>query len=423
MRFTSLAEWLAWQASLHPESIELGLERVASVWRRMRPTGLQTTVITVAGTNGKGSCVALLESIYRSAGYTTGSYTSPHLICYNERVRLNGAPMSDQRLCQAFERVDQARQGISLTYFEFGTLAALEIFAESQPQVVILEVGLGGRLDAVNIIDPDLALITTVDIDHTAWLGEEREQIGREKAGIMRAGIPVVLADADMPASVVQHGEALGARLFQLGSAFRASPCGQGWDWFGLDQVERDLPLPALTGAFQRSNAAAVISAVKLLEARLPVGRSALETGLSGVRLQGRMQLVAGSPPVLLDVAHNLQAAAALKQHIEALGIKGEVRAVFGMLADKDAAGVIALLQPLVDRWCIVATDESGRARQTGELGALFRRSAVESSVEPHESVAAALQAASAGLGADDLVVVFGSFQIVGDALHRLGQE
>ncbi|HSP00336.1 MAG TPA: bifunctional tetrahydrofolate synthase/dihydrofolate synthase, partial [Thioalkalivibrio sp.] len=312
MRFDTLEQWLAWQETLHPKAIDLGLERVARVAGRLGLLEPSHAVITVAGTNGKGSTVALLDAIYRAAGYRVCTYTSPHLLRYNERIRIHGALASDEALCRAFDAVDTARGEESLSYFEFGTLAALWLFWEAAPDVAILEVGLGGRLDAVNIIDSDVAVITSIGIDHEAWLGSDREVIGAEKAGVFRAARPAVCGDPRPPASIQRRALDLGAKLYMAGRDFswQAAALGQGWQWQGPGAVVlADLPLPALFGPIQLNNAASALTAVTLLQARLAVSREALARGLQQVRLPGRFQQLRDKPLVILDVAHNPQGA------------------------------------------------------------------------------------------------------------------
>ncbi|MCG8098129.1 MAG: bifunctional folylpolyglutamate synthase/dihydrofolate synthase, partial [Candidatus Thiodiazotropha taylori] len=354
MRFNSLEQWLDWQTTLHPKEIELGLERVASVWQRLKPAGLQSLVVTVAGTNGKGSSVAMLESIYRQAGYRVGAYTSPHLVRYNERIRIDGREVSDEALCLAFEQVDQARGETVLTYFEFATLAALMIFAEQPLDLVILEVGLGGRLDAVNIIDADLALITTVDLDHTDWLGNSREEIGLEKAGIMRPKQPVVVGDSGIPESVPGFAKQIGAELYLAGRDFNASQSDDHLHWQRSGGEPLTLPLARLTGQAQLHNTSAVVMVTSLLQSRLPLQQGQLSQGLRQVSQQGRMQLIEGRPTLLLDVAHNAQAVASLRRYLDRLDWPAEVYALFGLLKDKDTEAIVECLHSTISAWYLV---------------------------------------------------------------------
>ncbi|MCU7934492.1 MAG: bifunctional tetrahydrofolate synthase/dihydrofolate synthase [Candidatus Thiodiazotropha sp. (ex Dulcina madagascariensis)] len=422
MRFDTLDQWLDWQAMLHPQQIELGLERVAAVWRRLQPGGLQSRVVTVAGTNGKGSSVAMLEAIYRQAGFSVGAYTSPHLLRYNERIRLNGVAVSDRRLCRVFEEVDQARAGATLTYFEFATLAALTIFAAEKPDLVILEVGLGGRLDAVNIIDADVALITTVDLDHTDWLGDDREAIGREKAGIMRAHRPVVLADGDMPQSVFTQAGQLQAKVFTAGRDFYATAGENGWRWSGPDGLRWQLPLPKLAGRRQVANAAGVVMVCHLLQASLPVSLEEIATALRQLTLPGRLQLVEGAPTLLLDVAHNRQSIESLRDALEELDWQGRIHALFGLLQDKDATAVADILGERLASWYLIDLPGS-RGRSAEQLALALQQAGVESPLNCFRSFSLAYRACCHAAHPQDLILIFGSFLIVGEALQYLGLE
>jgi dihydrofolate synthase/folylpolyglutamate synthase len=419
MRFDTLDQWLSWQETLHPQEIELGLARVKSVWQQLQPEGLSSPVITVAGTNGKGSCVAMLASIYRQAGYSVGVYTSPHLVRYNERITLDGREVDDARLCQVFDAIDRARGDKTLTYFEFGTLAALSIFAEESPDLVILEVGLGGRLDAVNIIDADLSLITTIDLDHTDWLGESREEIGREKAGIMRNAKPVVLADPDMPASVYSVADEIGALVYAQGREFSFTEIGSGWRWSGPDEQALDLPLPALDGMGQLFNASAVVMACLCLRQRLDCSDQAIVAGLAQTRLAGRQQFIPGEPSLLLDVAHNPQAVESLRRALIQYSGEGKVNAVFGLLKGKDETAIVSLLGGLVDEWHL--TDLPGsRGRSAVDLADALKASGIATEVITYTGVEDALAGARASAGPEDLILAFGSFLVVGEVMQNL---
>ncbi len=411
MRFATLQEWLDWQETLHPSPMDLGLERVAAVHGRLFSAPLPCPVITVAGTNGKGSTVAMLEAILRAAGYRTGAYTSPHLFRYNERVRLDGGPADDATLCEAFAAVDAARGDTTLTYFEFGTLAALWCFHQAAPEVVILEVGMGGRLDAVNVVDPDVAVITTVDLDHVQWLGGDRDTIAGEKAGILRPGRPAVSSDPDTAAAIVETAAALGAPLHRLGAEYRVRERDDGaWDWLGPDgRARHALPLPALRGAHQVRNAAGALMALELLAPRLPLPQAAVREGLQAVRLPGRLQVEPGAPTVVYDVAHNPQAARTLAAALAAMG-GGPLHAVLAMYADKDIQGVTAPLLPLVEHWHLAPLPPP-RGASTRTLAQVLAAAGARCS--EHASVAAALAAARAAVPAPGRVVVFGSFQTV----------
>jgi dihydrofolate synthase/folylpolyglutamate synthase len=419
MRFDTLDQWLDWQLDLHPSEIELGLQRVAAVWRRLSPGGLSSPVVTVAGTNGKGSCVAMIDAVYRRAGYRVATYTSPHLVRYNERIKLDGEAVDDRSICEAFEAVDRARDNVTLTYFEFGTLAALYLFAQAAPDLVILEVGLGGRLDAVNIIDADLAVITTIDIDHKDWLGETRDEIGREKAGIMRPQRPVVLADPAMPASLFEEAERFGAEVLAAGVDYTWHETPQGWCWQGPDGVRFELPLPALRGGGQLQNAAAVVMACQRLKGDFDIPESALSKGLTEVRLPGRLHLLPGKPPLLLDVAHNRQSIEGLAEFLDQIAPQGQVQAVLGLLQDKDPAAVADIMGDRVDGWHL--TDLAGnRGRRSVELAEALRSAGIVTPIHTHAGVVTAFQSALASAKGNDLVLVFGSFLIVGEVMHHL---
>ncbi|MET0109086.1 MAG: bifunctional tetrahydrofolate synthase/dihydrofolate synthase [Candidatus Thiodiazotropha sp.] len=419
MRFETLDQWLDWQAKLHPREIDLGLQRVKTVWQRLQPVAFQAQVVTVAGTNGKGSCVAMLESICLRAGIHIGSFTSPHLIRYNERIRLNGKPVSDQQLCRAFEMIDLAREQISLSYFEFATLAALICFASEKPDLVILEVGLGGRLDAVNIIDADVALITTIDLDHTDWLGNDVESIGREKAGIIRAHKPVVLADPAMPRSVLDHADQLEADVYQFGKDFKHQTCGIGWRWSGPNGVELELPEPGLTGSKQLLNASAVVMVCHLLQDRFPLHGNFIAEGLRDVRLAGRLHFVPATPALLLDVAHNRQSLEALRDALNQLNWQGRIHGLCGMLQDKNAADAVQLIGPYLASWHLL--DLNGwRGRTAEQLADNLRQEGVKQSINCHHTFSEAYQACGKRAEPQDLILIFGSFLIVGEAMHNL---
>ncbi|HEY8094488.1 MAG TPA: bifunctional tetrahydrofolate synthase/dihydrofolate synthase, partial [Methylobacter sp.] len=350
-RFDSLQGWLKWQESLHPLVIDLGLERAAQVFRALNPDYIKPPTITVAGTNGKGSTVAYLESIYTAQGYRVGSYTSPHILKYNERIKIDGKPVSDEKICEAFARIESVRGNTSLSYFEFGTLAALDIFRRADVDVQLLEVGLGGRLDAVNIVDPDVALITSISIDHVEWLGGTREAIGREKAGIFRSTVPAVIGDPDPPESLIQSAIDQQALLYCIGKDFGYKKQPTGWNWFGSDRQMLQLPEPALKGEHQYRNASAVILALTKMEGILPVTEASIHQGLENVRLAGRFQLIDGKIPVLLDVGHNPQAVKTLADYVTAVFPGRRVHAVFSMMKDKDIAGVLEIMNHVVYDW------------------------------------------------------------------------
>jgi len=406
--------------ALHPKTIELGLERVRTVAERLA-LRFDCPVITVAGTNGKGSTCAMAEAIALQAGYRPGVYTSPHLVHFEERCRVGGEIVEAQALVPHFERVEAARamDDVALTYFEFTTLAILSLLAESRLDVAILEVGLGGRLDAVNVIDADCAIITSVDIDHTEYLGPDRESIGREKAGILRAGKPAVVSDPVPPQSVVEHAQALGADLWLLGRDFNFSGDKQQWAWAGRGRRYSGLAYPALRGANQLLNASGVLAAFEALRQRLPVTAQAVRNGLSMVELPGRFQIFPGQPVLVLDVAHNPHSVAALAANLDAMGFYPNTLGVFGAMADKDLRPMLARMNPMVDEWYF--TDlPTPRAASAASLldawrGVPGRREEVPASTyaSPHEAVAAAVASAEP----TDRIVVFGSFYTVGGVL------
>ena len=406
----SLAGWLEYIERLHPKSIALGLDRVA----RVRDTlGLAPAfpIITVGGTNGKGSVCALLEAMLRCAGYRIGRYTSPHLLRYNERVRIAGADAADEALAQGFAAVERARAEVPLTYFEFGTLAAVWLFVEQRVEAAVLEVGLGGRLDAVNAFDSDCAVVTTVDIDHVDFLGGDREMIGREKAGIFRAGRPAVCSDSAPPASLLQHASAIGSRLWRIDADFGATPEGGHWRYWGPGGNRGALPYPVLRGACQLANAAASIAALEAMRERLPVSVNDIRAGLLNADNQGRFQVLPGRPAVILDVAHNPQAARALASSLAAMGGGGRVLAVFGMLKDKDIAGVVAAVKSRVAHWFIAGL-EGPRGAAVTELKQVLSGAAV-GAITACDSVAAAYTQACDIATENDRIVVFGSFHTV----------
>ena len=406
-----LGEWLAYIERQHPKTIALGLDRVSEVFSRLG-IKIQCPVLTVAGTNGKGSTCAMLESILRVAGYRTGLYTSPHLLRYNERVRVAGVEASDDALAASFSAVERARLEIPLTYFEFGTLAALWLFSREKIEAAILEVGLGGRLDAVNVVDPGCAVLTSVGIDHVDYLGATREEIGREKAGIFRPGRPAVIADPDPPRSVLETP----ARQLLIGRDFGFTSEQLQWSYWGPGARRGGLAYPALRGRIQLANAAAAICALGTLE--LPVAMQDVRRGLAEVEIPGRFQVLPGRPQVILDVAHNAQAAKVLAQNLFDAGFAPETIAVCGMLRDKDIAAVLRELAPRVTRWHV--------ASLPGPRGALASEIAAHLPTEKKElfdSPAAAFAAAKAQAGEGDKIVVFGSFLTVAEVMSWLNNN
>lgn len=416
-RFNTLDEWLTWQETLHPNKIDLGLDRVGQVLQRMELEHPPYTVITIAGTNGKGSSVALLESILSAAGYKVGAYTSPHLLRYNERIRIDRKEVEDQQLCRAFERIDRARDDVSLTYFEFGTLAAFEIFQHAGIDVAILEVGMGGRLDAVNVLDSDVALVTAVGIDHIDWLGGDRETIGREKAGIFRNDRPAVCSDPASPESLLEHAAQLDTRLYRIGKDFDYAIHEKSWSWWGPGRRYDDLPCPSLRGSFQFQNAAAVIMVLELLEARFPVNREQLAFGLALAEIPGRFQIMPGDIPCILDVAHNPHGARALAQALGRQPCSGRTHAVMGMLAGKNIKGVIEEMMPVVDTWHMAGLAVERGAPVAG-LVADLQSVGQDMPVRQYPDVVSAWQGAYAVAQPHDRVVVFGSFYTVAEVLR-----
>lgn len=419
MRFVTLQDWLDWQQSLHPKSIDLGLDRVREVLRRLDPGRPAGCVLTVGGTNGKGSVVAYLDAMLRAAGYDVGAFTSPHLIDYRERVRVGGEKVTDSELVEAFARIDAARGDVSLTYFEWNALAALVIFGQSRLDAALLEVGLGGRLDAVNAVDADVAAIVSVGLDHRDWLGPTLEDIGREKAGIFRSGRPAIFGGRQVPLSVIEAATAVRARLRRMGVDFDFVERPDGWDYVGLGSRRGELPLPGLGGAAQLANAATALAMLESAEPGLLVPDDAVRAGIAGVRLAGRFQIVEGRPGWVLDVAHNVDAARVLAQSLATRPHGGRTLAVCGILGDKDVEAIGEALAQSVDEWFAVALEGPraiGAAELAGRLYAVTGRP-----VHTHRDVAAGCAAARAAAGAADRILVFGSFQTVGPALQWLG--
>lgn len=416
----SLAAWLARLETLHPSAIELGLERVRRVKGAMR-LAPDFPLIVVGGTNGKGSTCAYLEAVLGAAGYKTGLYTSPHLLRYNERVRIAAKEVDDAGLVAAFEAVDRARGDVALTYFEFGTLAAMAQFVAAEVDVAILEVGLGGRLDAVNVFDADAAIVTSVDLDHMDYLGDTREQIGFEKAGIYRGGRPAVCADPEPPASLLAHAVQIGADLRRLGRDFSAARAGERWGYHGRALSWPDLPLPAMAGSCQLRNAAGALAVLEALQARLPAAPEAVRQGIAKARVAGRFQRIARRPDVIVDVAHNAEAARALAATLREQPISGRTFAVAGLLADKDADAVVAALADGVDAWW-TCTPDSPRARDAVALAAVLHAHGVRT-VNVQPDVKAALAAARSAAGEDDRILVFGSFYTVAAVLDHAATQ
>lgn len=423
MRYQTLDEWLRWQETLHPQAIDMGLERIQQVFRRLHPQPPPFTVITVGGTNGKGSSVALLESIFLQAGYQVGAYTSPHLLRYNERIRVNSQLVEAAQLCEAFQRIDEARGDTSLTYFEFGTLAALDLFYRTPLDIVVLEVGLGGRLDAVNILDSQVALITSIGLDHTDWLGKNRESIAREKAGIMRPDTPVICSDGDIPEMIYSEAKRLGSQLYCLGRDFTYTVNEGHWGWLGKNGEQHTLPFPILSGAHQLRNAAGVMMVLECLAESFPVRYEDVQYALQTLRISGRQQIIAGRPAWIFDVAHNAQSAEALGDLLEARKDwtrenGARTHAIVGILQDKDIAAVLRPLLPHVSDWhCVdLAVLRGARANR---LHAELKNLSVEANVSEYQSIDEAMTQVQRLVGETDQIVVFGSFYTVAEALQR----
>jgi dihydrofolate synthase / folylpolyglutamate synthase len=464
----TLADWLVYLESLHPKTIALGLERIAQVKQRL---DLQPdfSIIAVGGTNGKGSVCAMLESILHAAGYRVGCYTSPHLLNYNERVRIAKKQASDAELCVSFEKIERARTGISvriveessragqdarsrttnteaycadrrgasehatqqvdraadysavsLTYFEFGTLAAMQFFIEHNVDVAILEVGLGGRLDAVNVFDNDCAVIASVDIDHTDYLGGTREQIAFEKAGIFRAGKVAICSDADMPRAVAEYARKIGADLWRIGHEFSFTPHRGQWDYRSAVSSRNALPYPALRGSHQFHNASAALAVLDALKDKLPVSMEAVRRGFVEVQLAGRFQFVPGKPAMIMDVAHNPHAAKSLAQNLASLPPCQNTFAVFAMLKDKDIAGVASALDPYIDTWLPAGLDTPrGAAPENLEL--VLQQCRVRGEIKICKSIPDALTYAYKAAGENDRIILFGSFYTVAEAMAAKG--
>ena len=416
-RPSTLAGWLAYVDTQHPKPIAMGLERVRDVGSRMR-IAIDCPVVTVGGTNGKGSTCAMLEAIFLRAGHRTGLYTSPHLLAYNERVRIGGEPAADADLVAAFNAVEDARGDTPLTYFEYGTLAALWLFARAALDALILEVGLGGRLDAVNVVDADVAVVTSVDIDHVEYLGATREHIGAEKAGIFRPGRPAVCGDRDPPRSLVDRASEIGAPLAVIGRDFDyvvESPAQ--WRFRGPRGNRYGLPMPALRGRYQLANAASALVVVDLLRDRLGIPASAVRDGLAAVELAGRFHVLPGRPTIVLDVAHNPHAARALAATLGDMGFHPRTHAVVGMLADKDIAGVVTAVKPRIERWHVAPLPGPRGASAARMRDAVIGAGVPSQAVVAHDDIAAAFAAARGEADEADRIIVFGSFLTVAAAL------
>lgn len=431
----TLADWLQYIERIHPKAIDMGLERIREVAQRLGLGRPGKAVITVGGTNGKGSTVAFIEAIARAAGWKVGAYTSPHLLAYNERVRIDGDDVGDAELIAAFEAIEAARGQTELTYFEYGTLAALWLFERAKLDLAILEVGLGGRLDATNLVDADVAVITTVDLDHQDYLGEDREAIGAEKVGIARAWKPLVLGDDDPPSSVLGHAYRIGAPTWRIANDFFFEtlppkldaddhPLPPGWRWREVGR-RMDLPMPALAAPVQLRNAAVAIAALRALpKAPRALPRAAIAEGVAAANVRGRLQrFERDGVEVVVDVAHNPQAARALAAWLRASPPRGRLHAIYAALSDKDVAGVVDALAPLVAHWHLAGLADAGP--RGGTVEALAERLAGTAAGEGtrHSAVEAALETARAQAVPGDRVLVFGSFHTAAAALDSLARD
>ncbi len=419
-RFEQLSDWLAWQESLHPLAIDLGLERIKTVFNQLLPCYQKPLTITVAGTNGKGSTVAYLEAFYIAQGYCVGTYTSPHIVKYNERIKINGQSVLDKTICESFEKIDLVRRETTLSYFEFATLAALDIFAQKKVDIQILEVGLGGRLDAVNIIDADLAVVTSIDIDHVEWLGKTREEIGLEKAGIFRMCKPAIISDLRPPKSLLDYAYSKHVLLLQLGKTFFYEKQQETWTWQGLAQIIENLPHPALKGSHQYRNASAAILATQCLSSILPVNENAIRSGLKTVKLAGRFQHVAGKIPMLLDVGHNPQAVQTLVNYLDEHFPHQRIYAIFSMMKDKDILQVLNLMQSSITQWFCVSLINNSRAASDMLMRECFKKAQLENVTFGFTNFLQGFNAAESQQPAADLIVVFGSFFLVSDCCITL---
>jgi dihydrofolate synthase / folylpolyglutamate synthase len=418
----TLDEWLDYIGAQHTAEIVMGLDRVRLVWQRMGQPKAPTNII-VGGTNGKGSTCAMLESILHIAGFKTGFYSSPHLVRYNERVRLDAAEATDAQLIASFAAIEQARtqdETIPLTYFEYATLSALWLFHVQQVDVAILEVGLGGRLDAVNIVDADASVVVSVDLDHQSYLGDTRDKIGLEKAHIYRKNRPAFFADLDPPQSLLDHAAEIGADLRLLNRDFRFQKMEGQWQFFGCDSARHSLPYPALRGGYQLKNASAALAVLETLQPRLPVTQNHVKRGLLEVEWPGRMQVLPGRPAVVLDVAHNPHAARALHDALGAMGFYQNTYAVFGMLKDKDIDAVIGIIKDRIDYWCIAGLETLAGERGTSAamLAEKLKNHGLQEQVSLHVSIAKAFESARELAGQNDRILAFGSFYTVAEVLR-----
>jgi len=425
MHFDTLKEWLHWQEGLHPQSIDLGLHRAKKVYHALNPQKKQPITITVAGTNGKGSTVAFLEAIYRAQGLKVGSYTSPHILKYNERIKINGQPVSDEILCHSFERIETVRNGTSLSYFEFSTLAALDIFSRSDLDIQLLEVGLGGRLDAVNIIDADASLITSICIDHTDWLGDTRLAIAAEKSGVFRAHRPAIVGDIDPPVSLIESAQKIDAQLLLINHDFSYKKTINHWNWQGTTTQLNELPHPNIKGEHQYRNASIALMAVQSLQSKIPISDKAIHSGLANAQISGRFQLIKtkDNAPILLDVSHNPQAAQALLDYLNTEFSELPVYALFTMMSDKDMQAVVELMQPKIKHWFISPLDNP-RTTAEDDIKTTFKQCNIKQVSTGFVDFAKTFAAATAETNKNKgLLVIFGSFFLVSEYLAQTSHK
>jgi len=411
----SLKDWLGYIESIHLSTIDLTLERIKVVVERLN-LDISFSIITVGGTNGKGSTCAILESIYKEAGYKVGCYTSPHFLHFNERIKIQANPVSDDLICEAFTKIESIRKEISLTYFEYGTIAAMIIFADADLDIAILEVGLGGRLDAVNVFDSDCAIVTSIDLDHMDYLGHTREAIGFEKAGIYRANKIAICGDFDPPQSLIKYCESIHAELKMIGKDFAYEAHHDSFDFSIESSFVMNIILPKLQGDFQLANASSALMAVKIMEDQLPLTETSIQQGIASALLPGRFQEVKINPSLILDVAHNPHAAKSLRDNLRTHSVSGKTIAVFSILRDKDILGVVAAVSLDIDAWYI-AEIENERAANIDTICKAIQKVNPSAHIVTFKNIQEAYQFASNEVERNDRIIAFGSFYTVADIM------
>lgn len=421
MQFSSLNAWLDWQATLHPKTIELGLERCQQVAERLNLLTPPFEIITVAGTNGKGSSVVFLDAILRAAGYRVGRYTSPHILLYNERICLNGQPVSDSDLCEAFQAIEAVRGDISLTYFEFGTLAAMWLFHQQPLDIAILEVGLGGRLDAVNVFEPSIALVTSISLDHMDWLGYERATIALEKAGIFRPQRPAICSDPNPPETLINYAKKLKIKLLNLNQHFFYHPFATYWHWRSIEKDYDYLPLPCLLGDFQLQNVAGVLMTLTQLSTQWQIPEEAIHTGLTNAQMIGRLQKLPRKVPCLLDVAHNIGSVQMLAAYLADHPVQGKNHAIIGILHNKDICGILKAINGQISTWHIAELQSKRTAAATEIENCLH--TLTNKPIKIHNSIAQAYHQLQTQASPADRIIVFGSFLTVAEALEADAEQ